>query len=202
MDKPKAGRRRWVAACLAFLCALVSAPLAVLTLNQLGIEVPGAGSAQRLMALLDARSPGEREKGELSQTKLARKDVAQKPKQRALGKVFPPKPNPLEQLAKLVTQPPPAVPPMVDEGLPVGPLSLSDVVLPATPAAIPGLVPPTSIVGGSVIGGAPGDSGNVPPPPVTSAVPEPGTWLMMLVGFAMIGSAVRRRARPLVAEAA
>lgn len=28
---------------------------------------------------------------------------------------------------------------------------------------------------------------------VTSAVPEPGTWLMMLVGFAAIGSALRRR---------
>ncbi|VXC42585.1 PEPxxWA-CTERM sorting domain-containing protein [Sphingomonas sp. 8AM] len=28
---------------------------------------------------------------------------------------------------------------------------------------------------------------------ITSAVPEPGTWAMMLVGFAMVGAAVRKR---------
>ncbi|HKP34953.1 MAG TPA: PEPxxWA-CTERM sorting domain-containing protein [Sphingomicrobium sp.] len=35
--------------------------------------------------------------------------------------------------------------------------------------------------------------------PTTPAVPEPGTWLMMLLGFAMIGS-VARQARPQAAR--
>ncbi|UAK23692.1 PEPxxWA-CTERM sorting domain-containing protein [Sphingomonas nostoxanthinifaciens] len=34
-----------------------------------------------------------------------------------------------------------------------------------------------------------------PPPPPPSAVPEPSTWLMMLGGFALAGSAARRRQR-------
>ena len=37
----------------------------------------------------------------------------------------------------------------------------------------------------------------VPVTPVTPGVPEPATWAMMLLGFAMIGSAVARKARPL-----
>jgi hypothetical protein len=34
------------------------------------------------------------------------------------------------------------------------------------------------------------------------AVPEPGTWAMMLVGFAGIGVAMRRRRRPALAQLA
>lgn len=32
-----------------------------------------------------------------------------------------------------------------------------------------------------------------PVPPLTSAVPEPATWAMMLIGFGFVGSAMRRR---------
>lgn len=40
---------------------------------------------------------------------------------------------------------------------------------------------------------------NEPPPPPTGAVPEPGTWAMMIVGFGVVGGAIRsaRRARRL-----
>ncbi|MBB3345628.1 hypothetical protein FHY02_000066 [Sphingomonas sp. BK069] len=34
---------------------------------------------------------------------------------------------------------------------------------------------------------------------VLSAVPEPGTWAMMLIGFAMIGVAMRSRRRDMPA---
>jgi hypothetical protein len=173
-------------------------------------------SAQHLLAMLDARSPGEREKGELTSTKPAAA-VADSPRQRALGKTFPPKPTPTEQLAKAIVPSPPAPPDQIVP--PVAPPTLAEVVAPAAPFAAPNLasVGPAifgvgGIGGGGAPGGAPGGGGSAPggdtavvtpTPPVTSAVPEPGTWLMMLVGFGMIGSAMpRRRRRNLQAVAA
>ena len=45
---------------------------------------------------------------------------------------------------------------------------------------------------GTIFGsGAPQDI--VLPPPTNGAVPEPGTWAMMLLGFGLIGATVRRR---------
>jgi hypothetical protein len=59
------------------------------------------------------------------------------------------------------------------------------------------------IVFGSSGGGGGGSFGNSPPPetspvnspppPAISAVPEPGTWLMMLLGFGLIGYSLRRQ---------
>jgi hypothetical protein len=40
------------------------------------------------------------------------------------------------------------------------------------------------------------------PPPTTGAVPEPSTWAMMLLGFAMIGRVLRTRRRALLQPAA
>ena len=36
----------------------------------------------------------------------------------------------------------------------------------------------------------------VPPPPPPPAVPEPATWAMMIFGFGMIGSFMRRQSAP------
>ena len=36
---------------------------------------------------------------------------------------------------------------------------------------------------------------NVASPPVSGAVPEPGTWAMMLIGFGVVGGALRARRR-------
>lgn len=153
------------------------------------------------MALLDARSPGERQKGELSKTKIktAARVSGKAPPPRALGKVFPPKPSPLEQLAKVVVASPP--PPVA---VPVAPPpAIADVitpaaVLPSVPIQTAGLIASFApIGGGGFIGGAPPPVNNVavvpPVPPVSTAVPEPGTWLMMLLGFGVIGSTVSRR---------
>lgn len=37
---------------------------------------------------------------------------------------------------------------------------------------------------------------------ISPAVPEPGTWAMMLMGFGAVGFALRRRRRPVLAQAA
>lgn len=58
--------------------------------------------------------------------------------------------------------------------------------------------------GGGFIGGIGGSDGNAPQPPVVtpapeptpaSALPEPGTWAMMLAGFGMVGFAARVKTR-------
>ncbi|UUR06950.1 PEPxxWA-CTERM sorting domain-containing protein [Sphingomonas glaciei] len=190
------------AVCLA---AIASAPLAVTSLGSQGIAVPGLQSAQQLMAMLDARSPGEREKGELAQTKI-KKRLASVPRERALGKTFPPKPSPVEQLANVVVPVPPPVP-TVPPIAPLIPPTASDIINPATfIASAPPFGGGPSIIGGG--GGGIGGGGSPPPssgtpptsevPPggtVVSPVPEPGTWLTMLLGFGMIGSAMGRRRR-------
>lgn len=198
---------RIAAAALAGLAAIASAPVAVTLLGQQGITVPGAAPVQHLLSMLDARSPGEREKGELTQSKVA-KTAVDNLRPRALGKTFPPKPTPTEQLAKVIVPATPTAP--VEVVPPIAPPTLAEVVTPSPAFAAPSLAsfgPP--IIGGGGGGGGgtpPGDTGTVPPvqvPPVTAAVPEPGTWLMMLFGFGVVGSALRpRRRRSLRTQAA
>nr|WP_314445819.1 PEPxxWA-CTERM sorting domain-containing protein [uncultured Sphingomonas sp.] len=181
------------AACLA---VLASAPLAISALGAQEIELAGVTAARNVMALLDGRSPGERAKGALTQSKV-RLSQTDKPRARALGKVFPPKPSPMEQLSRVVVASPPPVAPL--EVVSVDPPVVPGPVVPASLSSVP-LTVGSVIVGGSVLPPPP----NIPPPPggVPGAVPEPGTWLMMLLGFGMVGSAMsRRKARAAVAMA-
>lgn len=196
---------RMTFAAIACLAAMASAPLAVTSLGEHGIALPGLSSAQKLMAMLDARSPGERTKGELTKTKVRR--VAEVPRERALGKVFPPKPpleqSPVERLAQVVVPaPPPAPTPLI----PVAPAAAVDIISPATFLASVPLAAGSVIIGGSMLPppsfATPQPTPPPPPPPGTaSAVPEPGSWLTMLVGFGIIGSAMRRRPRAALARA-
>ena len=67
----------------------------------------------------------------------------------------------------------------------------------ATPVFSASLPPPTN--GGSTGGGTGGEPGTQPPPapppgPVT-AVPEPATWLSLILGLFGIGAVIRRRSR-------
>jgi len=49
------------------------------------------------------------------------------------------------------------------------------------------------MVAATSVGGAPIDGFKLSTVTVSSAVPEPATWMMMIGGFAMVGAAVRRR---------
>lgn len=190
----------------ACLVGIASAPAVMSSFGAgTGITLPGVAAAERLMAMLDARSPGERAPGALTQSKP--RTAATSPSRQA-----PPKPG-LEQLARVIVPAPPA-PPVQDvvPVLPVVPPTAADVIAPtALTASVPfgsgggfivgGGAPATGGGGGG--GGSP-PTGEVPPGGVTSPVPEPGTWLMMLVGFGIIGSALpsRRRRRLALSPAA
>jgi hypothetical protein len=81
---------------------------------------------------------------------------------------------------------PPVVPPLVGGGGGgggggvVGPPIFSPIPLPGGGGG-GGIVPPPIITAA------------VPPPVVTSVLPEPASWALMLVGFALIGGALRRK---------
>ena len=137
------------------------------------------------LSLFAGRSPGERE-GALLPTKLAKAG----PEERVLSQVRDRNPdsgNP--------------TPPPIDGMLP-------NAALPGAPgentlAGGPGQFAPFGVPFGAPGGpgdgfipgpGGPGGPG-VPPTGPVSAVPEPGTWAVLILGFFAIGWAMRRRAQ-------
>ena len=190
------------AIAVGLLAIIGGAPVVLSGLASHGYAVPDFPTGSKLMALLDARSPGEREKGELAATKIkAQKHLAEiKPTQRALGKIFQPKPAAPIGPTEFVQAITPAAPSIAVVPA-VGPVTLADVVPPVIAAAPPigGVSLPVVLGGpGAGGGGTPGTPGTpaapqIPPTNVTAAVPEPATWLMMLFGFGMIGLATRRQ---------
>ena len=123
---------------------------------------------------------------------------ATKPTQRALGKTFD---EPLQSLAG------PMAPAAPIEFLPLD-TSSSGATLPAIALPIPvggGFFSPvTGGFGGGIGGGGGGGGGGgdtptppppappPPPPPIAAAVPEPSTWMLLLIGFAAVGASLRR----------
>lgn len=119
-----------------------------------------------------------------------------KPAQRALGKIFD---EPLQSLAGPIA---PAIPPVF---LPLDGES-SAASLPAIALPIPvgsGFFAPVvggGFSGGGFVGGGPGPIGDgvlppappAPPPPIATAVPEPSTWMLLLIGFGAVGASIRR----------
>ena len=156
--------------------------------------------------LFGSRSPGQREGGTLANMKQRKRPALH---QRALPKV---RGGPLAAIVGASPVPPPVPPasaPLYNvvtdspkAGVPGTPIALT----PGSgggPTAFPGLTP------------LPGGGGVIVPPPVTigppetpttpttptiptnpaSPVPEPGSWLLMLLGFVSIGAASRGVAR-------
>lgn len=171
----------------------------------------GAGMASRLSAVgsnllgaLGLRSPGERSQGQLADAKggpSRHRSYSPAHHERALAKVRPPK-TVLDQPFAAVT----------DND--VYSAAVTNALTPVAEVAAPGagqqFVPGNNPTFGGGPGGGfifPGGGGGgvvVPPspppiPPVTSAVPEPSTWALMLMGFWGIGASLRSRrskARP------
>jgi hypothetical protein len=147
--------------------------------------------AQDLADLLSERSPGTRTEDQL--TKHARaaaklrmhpklgapRTVPDAPKTATLVDLLLPPPVPVEIASAEL--PPPFAPPSTLGG-----------VL----ASTPGFTPPVGSPGGSATFPSLEPREALPPP---GAVPEPGTWATMLIGFGLIAWRVRRR-RPAAAK--
>ena len=186
---------RWIVAAAIILA--IAAALSVGTFSRANFAKPvrdavsaGLDNIKTVAAMLADRSPGQRPEGALASLKHKKQPVLH---QRALPKVR----RPVSPLAGIVGTPP--APPI--EMPPETPLysmvSAGPDVIPPT-SIVPGGAPPGSNTpppgggGGIVVPPGTTDTPNVPETPVTPAGPEPATWAMMLLGFAMVGWAIRR----------
>lgn len=187
-------RRRLLFASVAGAFALVvGAPLSIAAYMGVESQIPGVESAKGFFAMMADRSPGDRTKAELTKTKR-RVAAAPAPKQRALGKIN--KPEPPKEFVEAIAPPLPTI--------------IEDVPMVLTPMATLGpiLITPQPPGGGIIIppqapppgGGGPNPPPREePPPPPPPAVPEPGTWATMLLGFGLSGWMIRRRRRMVAA---
>lgn len=151
------------------------------------------------LSIMTARSPGERGRGAMF-------NIKQTKRPRQLASVQPRGPRaPRERVLSNVRERDPI------GGVPAGdlPIAPGGFVPDLTPVSPDALGPVGPGGGGDSFGPPPvfptGPGGNIPgvpgptptPTPVTPvpAVPEPATWAMMTLGFAITGLAVRRRKR-------
>ncbi|MFS0772879.1 PEP-CTERM sorting domain-containing protein [Sphingomonas sp. 1P08PE] len=141
-------------------------------------------------AILAARSPGARAPGALTQTKLAYAPKA--PVERVLG----------QERARPTAVPPGAAAVPLGTPLPVIPADAFGDPLAGAPAPLgggPGFSPGVGVpVSGFIPGGGGGGGGGGTTPvdpgtPPVSAIPEPSTWLMTILGFFAAGMGLRRR---------
>lgn len=193
-------RRRRTALIAALFCVSAAGGSFFALVGVTSDDIVRAAVAQSksLADLLDARSPGARTAAQLTKTKHARA----LPKQQMAPRHTPAPPD-LAKVAQLLA--PPAASPVniASAASFVGaPPSLATIV-----GSLPGseLIPPSREItqpgGGGVIGpgaGPPLVSVPTPQPPKLvppPALPEPGTWASMLLGFAFIGWRIRRRSR-------
>jgi hypothetical protein len=198
----RVGRRG--AAAIGGIAVAAALSVAILSDSKLGRAL-GDGvnssieSVKTVAAMLAERSPGERPEGALANLKPKRPALLH---ERALPKVRGPA-TPYEALVatppNLAIVPPPEVPlyNVVAGGPPVV-IPPTTGVIAGTPGGPPVLtdIPPPGGGGGAifsppVVAATP----ETPPVPVTpvTPVPEPATWTLMLIGFALIGRVVRRK---------
>jgi hypothetical protein len=182
--KPSTRGRRarplWLVAGIALTLALTTA-FSITSFDGASLANAAVERAKSFLQIIQQRSPGARTKAQLALTKQKRPILHERalPKVRmALPAIPPPTLEPA--LIDIVAPPVPVVPASF-EAMTVPPLqSLS-------PPGIPIILPPGLIV-------PPTERPSTPPivtPP--SAVPEPATWMTMLLGFGLIGWQLRRR---------
>lgn len=183
-----------VSTLAAVLIALLIAVAVALPLPNLGgasIAITAIHRAKSFVELMHQRSPGKRLVGHLAQTKHKKLAVHE----RALPKIRRRAPQRVAMIAFPSALPPalveafgPALPMQMAslEAVPVGPFS-EQPLWPFPPSTPSGgfILPPTEIP--------------TPTPPVgpiappKAALPEPGSWAMMLLGFAVLGWGLRSR---------
>jgi len=182
-----------VAAAAALSVATVSNPWLAHKVGE-GISDTLHG-VQSVAAMLAERSPGARPDGALVNLKHKKAVLHVRALPKIRGPIAP-QPTPFEALAgppPPIALPPPAplfatvagtptpIPPV--GGGAGGPPVLSDIPLPGGGGGGGGFTPP------------PITTAEVPPPttPTTPAVPEPASWSIMLLGFALVGFALKRQ---------
>jgi hypothetical protein len=182
-------------------------------------KLAAAGGVDALQQMLDARSPGLRTPGALTQTKARRIGSLKEafgPKERVLGKGRTRPPVPGSNVPAVAYETgrfngPGPYTPAGPATLPWGDVAVADLgpLPPATGpypifggGATPIIVTGGGGGGGSGGGGSSGGGGGGGTPGVVSSVPEPATWLSLLIGFFAIGfglrsAAARQPSRPL-----
>ncbi len=169
---------------------VVGLPIAWSMAEPAGAVVEAAVSkVQDFADLLGERSPGTRTEGQLTKTKHARVASGVRPQPKAAAPaVLKDAPNVPTAAALVDLLQPPVTPVEIASAELPAPLAP-----PATLGAIlesPGFTPPDDN-GGSTQTIPSSEPREVISP--TSAVPEPGTWAMILMGFGLIAWRVRRR---------
>jgi PEP-CTERM motif len=183
-------QQRMALAAVGAFAFLAAAPLTIAAYLGTDPLVSGLDNAKSFLAMMTDRSPGGRTSAELV---TKHKRAAAAPTEHALGKIHNPAPPPF-------ASPIAAVPPSIAE-LPPFETALANspplFMAPPPPGGGGGIVPTAEIPpgggGGGCCGGGGTDNPPPPPPPPPPAVPEPGTWATMLLGFGMVGLLMRRR---------
>jgi hypothetical protein len=214
-QRAAARRQRLLLVAGGALVIVTATPLSIAAYMNMDSDFPGISAAKSFLAMMADRSPGDRTKAELTKTQRR----AAPPTQRALGKIT--KPEPPKEFTEAIAPPIPkideigtALAPPVD----IGPLLLTPqppggggIIIPpsAPPGGGGGPNPPSTPPGGGGGPNPPPDDGTPPPcedctpTPVINppAVPEPGTWATMLMGFGLVGWLMRRRRRTMAGAA-
>jgi hypothetical protein len=191
-----------------FVGALLLAALLIAAASSWSqIQPVGATAADELLRLLEGRSPGERGEAKLSKAKQAKTlgravpKTLSEPRERVLGKIFPPETEIATPEELLLAQ----FPELLVEGEAAEFVELPQ--LAALGGSGLGPIAGTPVFlggggggngGGGNGGGGNGGGGSVIPPGVIispPAVPEPGTWSLMLLGTFLCAAALRRHRR-------
>jgi hypothetical protein len=153
----------------------------------------GVSSLKTVAALLADRSPGERPAGALASLKHKRQPALH---ERALPKVRKPE-SPLASIIGTPPVPPVELPLTTPLYAMVSSPPLAQTLVPGGSGggSPPGETPPPGGGGGIVVPPETPTTPVTPVTPVTPAVPEPATWGMMLLGFGLMGWAIRRDKR-------